>query len=52
MYMQNFSKDDGEQQVHLAIDILLQTESDTTGGAGRTCFFRFILLLILIISSS
>lgn len=52
LYRQNVSKDDGEQQVHLAIDILLQTERDTTGGAGITCFFRFPLLLILLISSS
>lgn len=49
LYQRNFSKDDGLQQVHLAIDILLQTENDTTGGAGITCFFRLVFLLILLI---
>lgn len=36
LYQQNFSKDDGKQQVQLAIDILLRTESDMTGEAGIT----------------
>lgn len=54
LYQHNLSKDDGQQQVHLAINILLQTESDTTGEAGINssdffyCFQFFFFVLVLI----
>lgn len=47
LYWQNVSKDDGQQQVHLAIDTLLQMEGDTTGEEGITCFFRTKLSLLV-----
>lgn len=51
LYQQNFSKDDGKQQVHLAIDILLHTESGMTGEAGITSsgfyFLKFFVLVLI-----
>lgn len=36
LYQQNLPEDDGQLQVHLAIDLLLQKESDQTAEAGIT----------------
>lgn len=47
MYQQSFPEDDGQLQVHMAIDILLQKESDQAAEAGIACLFRVCFSLII-----
>lgn len=43
LYCHNFPKAEAQHQVHLAIDILLPSETEQTEGAGRTHLVNCIM---------